>query len=450
MSDIVLPYKWKPRTYQMNVWRYMQGPQEGKRAACVWHRRAGKDLLGINLVSVKAQERIGTYWHLLPTYKQGRAIVWNGSTRDGRRFLDHFHPDLVQGENNTEMRVTFSNNSNYQVVGTDDVNSLVGTNPIGCIFSEYSLHDPAAWDYIRPILKENGGWALFIYTARGHNHGWTLIDMAKRNKLWFSEILVAGDNGTKRSDNNPVFSDQDIEEERQSGMPEEMIQQEYYCSFDASMVGSYYGSQMKRADDEGRILEFMPYDPRVPVDTFWDLGMDDVTSIWFAQFGPHEVRILDYYENSGEGLTHYAKVLRGQVSGGEHRAEYLYGKHYGPHDIEVRELSGDGKSRRELAKDMGIKFNVVRKHEVADGIEMVRSTIPKCFFNLKYAHRGIEGLRTYRKQWDEKRKVFSSQPLHDWSSNPADAFRMLAMAKRSTGRKESQMQAVAIDNYKYL
>ena len=181
-QELVLPYSWEPRDYQLDVWNYMEGLQENKRAVCVWHRRSGKDVTAINIVSVKSQERVGLYWHLLPTYKQGRAIVWNGFTRDGRAFLDHFHPDLIEAKNSTEMRITFKNGSQYQVVGTDDINSLVGTNPIGCIFSEYSLHDPGAWEYIRPILLENGGWALFIYTARGRNHGWTLLEMAKKNK----------------------------------------------------------------------------------------------------------------------------------------------------------------------------------------------------------------------------------------------------------------------------
>ncbi len=452
MSDIVLPYNYKPRFYQLPAWKYMQGTEEGKRAACVWHRRAGKDLFGINVVSVKAQERVGTYWHLLPTYKQGRAIVWNGSTRDGRQFLDHFHPDLVAAKNNTEMRVTFQNGSHYQVVGTDDVNSLVGTNPIGCIFSEYSLHDPAAWNYLRPILKENGGWALFIYTARGHNHGYELIEMAKGNTKWFSQILVAGSAGTKRSDNTPVFSDEDIDEERRSGMPEEMVQQEYFCSFDASMVGAYYGSQMRLAESDGRIMDYIPHDPRISVDTFWDLGMDDTTSIWFAQFLNNEVRIIDYYENSGEGLAHYVKMLRGQIDDGSHRLQYLYGRHYGPHDLEVRDLSGNGQSRRELMKSLGVKFNIVKKHEVVDGIEAVRSLIPRCFFSMKNCARGVEALRTYRKQYDEKRKTFLDHPLHDWSSNGADAFRMMAMGHKESRRDSSpySRQQTAVDDHDYL
>lgn len=253
MSDVTLPYKWVPRNYQLGAWRYMQGPEEGKRAVCVWHRRAGKDLFGINVIATKVPERVGTYWHMLPTYKQGRAIVWNGHTREGRPFLDHFPEEIVTNKNGTEMRITFYNGANYQVVGTDDVDSLVGTNPIGVIFSEYSLHDPGAWDYIRPILAENGGWAMFIFTARGKNHGYNLLQMSRKNGRWFSEVLVAGNNGTKRHDGSPVISDEIIQDERDAGMSEEMIQQEFFCSFEAPMVGAYYGVQMLVAEREKRL-----------------------------------------------------------------------------------------------------------------------------------------------------------------------------------------------------
>ena len=449
MSEIILPHQYIPRSYQMRTWEYMEGPEENKRAAVVAHRRWGKDLLGINVVSCKAQERVGLYWHLLPTYKQGRAIVWNGFTRDGRKFLDHFHPELVSSMNSTEMRVTFKNGSQYQVVGTDDINSLVGTNPIGCIFSEYSLHDPAAWDYIRPILLENGGWALFIYTARGRNHGYTLVEMAKKNKKWFYEVSMAGSDGTRKEDGKPVFSDEQIQEERDSGMPEEMIQQEYFCSFDSPFIGSYYGPQMLSLERLGdRLLDDLPYDPKLPVETWWDLGMDDSTTIWFVQKYGTEIRLIDYYENSGEGLHHYAKVLAGQATEGEHRSEYFYGRHIAPHDIEVREL-GTGKSRREVARGLGIKFTVGKIHEVSDGIEAVRTTLPRCYFNMKRCQRGVEALRQYRKSYDEVNKVFRNHPLHDWTSHGADAFRIGAMATKEKMRMDKP-QEKAIDEHNYM
>jgi phage terminase large subunit len=438
----------------MPCWQYFQGNKEGKRAAEVWHRRAGKDLFGINLVSTKVFERIGTYWHLLPTYKQGRSIVWNGFTRDGRAFLDHFHPDTVAGKNATEMRVTFTNGANYQVVGTDDINSLVGTNPIGCIFSEYSLHDPGAWEYIRPILAENGGWALFIFTARGRNHGYSLLEMARRNPKWHWEVLTAGDGpeATKRDDGTPVISDEIIEEERKSGMPEPMIQQEFYCSFDAPFVGAYYGDQMMSLERDDHIHDHISYDPRLPLDTYWDIGVNDTTAIWFVQ--PHfgEFRIIDFYQTSGEGLPHFAKLLRGQVLKYERMGDYVFRNHWAPHDIKVREF-GSGKSRIDTAKDLGIRFRMVKTHEVEDGIEVVRNTLPQCWFDRANCERGIEALRQYRKEWDDKNKCFRNHPLHDWTSNPADAFRYFAMAQKVSTRQGSSKQGrqhATQDSYNYL
>jgi len=429
----------------------MQGPQEGKRGVAVWHRRAGKDLMAINIISTKIPQRVGTYWHMLPTYKQGRAIVWNGHTRDGRAFLDHFHPALIASKNSTEMRITFTNGSHYQVVGTDNIDSLVGTNPVGVVFSEYSLQDPGAWDYIRPILAENGGWALFIYTARGRNHGFTMYEMAKKNPKWFCERLVAGSGPecTKRPDGSPVISDEVIDEERKSGMPEEMIQQEFKCSFEAPFIGSYYGTQMMIAEKDGRIMDNLPHEDRLLVDTYWDLGVNDTTTIWFIQHYGGEERVIDYYEMSGEGLPHYAKLLKGQVSGYERMAAYTYGKCYAPHDIKVREL-GSGKSREETARSLGIKFTMVKRHEVEDGIEAVRSTLGVCYFSQKNCQRGIDALRAYRKAWDDKNKIFQSHPLHDWASNGADAFRMFAMGRRDKPKRQESEQRQAVDEYQYL
>lgn len=451
MGDVTLPYKYVPRNYQLEAWRYMQGPREGKRAACVWHRRAGKDLFAINMIATKMVERVGLYWHMLPTYKQGRAIVWNGSTRDGRKFLDHFPPELITSTNGTEMRINFYNGSLYQVVGTDDINSLVGTNPIGVVFSEYSLHDPGAWEYIRPILAENGGWALFIYTARGKNHGFKLIEMAKKNPKWFSQVLKAGSGplATKRPNGLPVISDEIIQDERDAGMPEEMIEQEFYCSFESPFVGAYYGPQLLAAEKAGRICN-IPYEPKIPVDTYWDLGVNDTTVIWFVQSYGFERRIIDHYEASGEGLQHYVKVLRGEEHKGEHRKEYSYGRHVAPHDIEVREL-GTGKSRLEVAKQMGLKFHVCRRHEVEDGIEGVRNLLPTCYFDEVKCERGLNALRQYRKEWDEKNKRFKSNPLHDWTSNSADAFRIFAMGNKERSKiDQSKRQTHALDDHDYL
>lgn len=330
MSTIKVPIDWSPRPYQIPLWKYLEGG--GKRAVAVWHRRAGKDLSSINWCAVSALTRPGLYWHLFPTYNQGRKIAWDGMTREGRKFLEHFPKQMWEAVNNTEMRLTLKNGSIYQVVGTDNVDRLVGANPVGVVFSEYSLQDPRAWNYIRPILAENGGWALFIYTARGRNHGYDLLNIAKKNETWFQEVLSV--------ENTRAIPIEAIDEERASGMPEEMIQQEFYCSFDAPLVGSYYGNAMAKllADKH---LGKIPYDPVLDVHTSWDLGVGDSTSIVFFQMAGNEIRIIDYYENSGEGLPHYIKVLR--------EKDYVYGDHLAPHDIQVRDFS-TGKSRLEIGR----------------------------------------------------------------------------------------------------
>ena len=439
--DVTLPYRFVPRNYQTPVWQYFIDTEENKRGACLWHRRAGKDLLAINMMMCKAHQRVGTYWHLLPTYKQGRSIVWNGMTRDGRKFLDYIPPELEERRNNTEMTVFFKNGSIYQVVGTDNTDLLVGTNPVGCIFSEYSLHDPSAWEYIRPILAENGGWALFIFTPRGKNHGFRLYEMARKNPLWFSQRLVAGDKGTKRPDGRPVIPDTIIDEERQAGMPEEMIQQEFFCSFEAPLVGSYYGPQMTKIEKDGRITN-VPYETRLPVDTYWDIGVGDATSIWFIQHYGMEHRVIDYYENSGEGVQHYIKVIK--------ERDYTYGTHYAPHDIEVREFSSDGRSRRDVARTLGLRFRTVPKHDLKDGIEAVRNVLASCWFDAVKCERGIDGLRNYRKEWDDKKKVFNDRPYHDWSSHPADGFRTFALGHKRRKKYERAPQSQTIDNHDYL
>lgn len=431
---------WRPRDYQLPLWDYLE--KGGRRAVAVWHRRAGKDALALNWTVTSAFSRVGLYWHLLPTYNQGRKIVWDGRTREGVPFLSAWPEEAITNRNNTDMQLKLANNSIWQVVGTDNVDRLVGTNVIGCVFSEYSLQDPRAWDMIRPILAENGGWALFIYTARGRNHGYSMYHTALKNPKWFSELLTVND--TRRPDGTPVIDNDAIDEDRMAGMPEELVQQEYYCSFDASMVGAYYGQQMNKAAMDNRITK-VPYDPAMEVHTAWDLGMDDSMSIWFFQQYGFEIRMIDYYEMNGEGLPHYAQMLR--------EKQYVYGIHYAPHDITVREI-GTGKSRFETARQLGIRFRIAKKLSLEDGINAVRQTIPMCYFDEDKCARGIDGLRQYRKEWDDDRKVFTSRPADDWTRHPADAFRTMAVginkALSNTRKSYHQLPRTAASEYSIL
>lgn len=437
MSAIEIPFSWQPRNYQEPLWNFLEAG--GKRAVAVWHRRAGKDLFGINWCCTSMVQRPGLYWHLFPTYNQGRKIAWDGFTKTGRPFLDHFPPEIVESKNGTDMRVTLKTGGIYQVVGTEDPDRLVGANPVGCIFSEYSLQDPRAWDIIRPILAENDGWAIFIYTARGKNHGHTLLEMAKKNPNWFAQVLVAGSGPecTKRRDGTPVIPDSVIDEERASGMPEELIQQEYKCSFEAPIVGAYYATQMADMLTSKRICK-VPWEPNLPVHTAWDLGIGDYTTIIFYQEYGFEKRIIDYYEQSGEGLPHYAKYLE--------KKPYAYGQHHAPWDIAVREL-GTGKTRLETARALGIKFNVGKQLSVDDGIEAVRSMLPTCWIDEGNCSRLIEAARQYRKEWDEKNKCYKDKPLHDWTSHGADALRTMAWTMKRRKRDDRPPQEKADSDY---
>jgi len=412
--NITLPHRFAPRGYQLSV---LSALDSGiKRAVCVWHRRAGKDKTGLNYMIKEMGKKVGVYYYFMPTYNQGRKIIWDGIDRSGMRFIEHFPKDLIAGKpNESEMKIRFKNGSLFQIVGTDRIDTIVGTNPIGTVFSEYALQNPQAWDFIRPILRENKGWALFLYTPRGHNHGYELYNMAQLNPDWFCQMLTVDD--TLRPNKTSVITPEDIEAERKEGMDEDLIQQEYYCSFEGAMSGSYYGRYLQKAIEEGRVTD-VPYDYNLKVNTAWDLGIGDSMAIWFFQIHSNTFRLIDYYESSGESLVHYVKVLEDK--------KYLYEKHYAPHDIKVRELT-TGKTRLETARKLGINFQVIPNFPLEEGIDAGRRIFNRCWFDKVKVKQGIDALMNYHKEYDEKRQEFKQHPVHDWSSHAADAYRMLAL-----------------------
>jgi phage terminase large subunit len=419
MTQITLPmHGFKPRGYQMPLWDYWQN-QGGQRAVAVWHRRAGKDIISLNGTILKMVERVGLYWHVLPTYQQGRKIIWDGVDGQGNPYLSYFPQELVERQRDDLMMIKLKNGSVYQVVGGDQPDRLVGANPIGVIMSEYSLHNPECWDLIRPILVENGGWAVFIYTPRGFNHGKTLLDQAKESDHWFWQTLTVEQtfkdvNGTPTR----IVSDADIEEERRSGMPDELIKQEFYVDFNAPLVGAYYGKELELAEAEGRI-DNIPWDKTHPVFTSWDLGMSDAMVLWFYQVYGGYANFIDYYATNGVGLEHYAKFLANKP--------YVYKFHVAPHDIVVKEL-GTGKSRLEIARNLGINFRIAPKLSVEDGINACKMLLSRCRFDKEKCKQGIHALRHYTRNFDRRNQVWSASPLHNWASHPADAFRYAAVS----------------------
>lgn len=422
-----IPFNFTARDYQIDFLREVQRSIEGRSDKRyfyqIWHRRSGKDKVSIaDVIPRRLISKVGLVKMVYPTLVMGRDNLWDAIGSDGFKFIEHIPAFIRSGEaNNTRMSVPIRTGSLFQVAGTDNPDSLRGGNAILYSMSEWAEHDPYAWDVIEPILRENDGIACFNTTPKGDNHARALYEYAKNSPKWWVQILTAKD--TK------IFTDRQLDEiqadivsrfaanGRSQSEAEAYFDQEYMCSFNSPVIGSYYGAAINRAEQEGRLTS-VPYDQGLGVITFWDLGVDDSTTIWFLQIIGRELRLIDYYENSGEGLPHYAKVLSDRG--------YVYLAHYAPHDIEVREL-GSGKSRREIAKQLGINFKLCPDLSVDDGIEATRAIFTRCWFDKVKCERGIQALKNYRKEWDEKNKVFRSTPKHDWSSHGADAFRYLAI-----------------------
>ena len=430
--EINLPYHYTLRDYQAPLWNALI-KEKYKRAIYVWHRRAGKDLFGLNLIIFYAIFGTpGTYWHAFPTYKQGRKAIWEETDLSGRPYLDYIPEGIITRKNKTEMTIKFFNGSIYQIVGCEDHTLLKGSGIKGVVFSEYSELNPLAWiETIRPMLMASNGWALFNFTPKGQNHAYTLYEMAKKNKKWFTSLLTPGhdmrhidDKIMKPSEPNTgsqVYTKESLEdsirEDLLQGKTIDYINQELFCSFANPIEGAYYSEQIKLAKEEGRITN-LPYESNLTVDTFWDLGVNDTTAIWFTQQVGTEIRVIDYLEDSGKGLDHYIKEIKAKP--------YIYGNHNAPHDIRVREFSS-GRSRYEIAYDLGIAFDVVPNIPIQDGINAARAIFNKCIFDETKCKKGLLALTNYKKQFDEIRNCFKDKPLHDWSSNGADAFRYLAV-----------------------
>jgi hypothetical protein len=392
-------------------------------------RRAGKDITALNFVIRQMYDNPGVYYYIFPTYSQAKKVIWDSITNDGKKILDYFPEELVIQKNSQEMKIRMQakdgQESLFQLIGSDNYDTLMGTNPKGCVFSEYALQDPMAYQYIRPILTANGGWALFISTPRGKNHLWQLAELAKNSPDWFYIKLTVED-----TEHIPLS---EIEKERAEGMmSEDLIQQEYYTSFEMGVEGSYYSKYLDLARRDARV-GVVPWENGFKVHTAWDIGVHDSTAIIFFQVIGQTIRIIDCYENNKEGLEHYANVLQSKP--------YLYGTHIAPHDIRVKEW-GSGITRFEKARQLGIKFTLADDYEIPDGIEACRSLFSKLWVDEKKAEPLLKALENYRQEYDSKRKVYKARPLHDWSSHFADAFRYMAvsMSKTRDGLSKEELE----------
>jgi hypothetical protein len=406
--------RFEPRPYQLPIINALE-KDKFKRVLAIMPRRAGKDVTAWNIAIRACLRKVCVIYYIFPTYSQARKVIWDSITNSGERFLDYIPSQLVESINSQEMKVRFKNGSLLQLIGSDNIDNIVGTNPQGIVFSEYALQDPRAYQFLRPILLANDGWALFISTPRGKNNMWELYQIAKESKDWFCYKLTVEDTGH--------ISLADIEKEKQEGiMSDDLIQQEYFTSFELGVEGAYYLKYLDRMRIKGQIGE-VPWESSFKVHTAWDIGVRDSTTIIFFQTIGQTVRIIDCYEKTKEGLEHYVSIINSKP--------YTYGKHIAPHDIAVKEW-GSGMTRIEKARQLGLKFITAPSIEVMDGIEAVRSAFSKIWIDEVKCRPLIKALENYRQEYDAKKKIYKSEPLHDFASHFADAMRYLCISLSKT------------------
>jgi phage terminase large subunit len=372
------------------------------------HRRAGKTVACVADLILDAKhtkKQDARFGYIAPLYNQAKDIAWIYVKR-----LTCDIPGVTLNE--SELRADFPGGARVRLYGADNPDRLRGGYFDGVILDEYADMRPSVWgEVIRPMLMDRGGWAAFIGTPKGRNEFYRVFNRAQTAPDWFALLLKASESG--------LISAAEIEDARKELTPEQ-FEQELECSFEAAILGAYWGKELAQLERDGKITD-VPYEPMLPVHTAWDLGVGDSTSIWFFQVSGNEVRVIDHYENHGQGLPHYASVLASKP--------YTYGNDWVPHDAKVKEL-GTGRTRVETLISLGRKPTIVPAHKVMDGINAVRLTLPRVWFDKYRCADGIEALRQYQAEYDEKARTFKDNPRHDWTSHSADAMRYLAIAYR--------------------
>lgn len=418
------------RDYQQRIWDTLIS-KNIRRSFILMHRRAGKDVFCLQYLIQEAIDVPGNYWYILPQQNQVRRAIWEGITKDGVKYLSFIPEQVIEKISDMEMKVYLKNGSIISFIGGDRYDSLVGAGIRGAVISEYALQRPNLYDLaIEPMLRETKGWVLFNTTPRGNNHAKEMYEFLTKEmeagRPAFTCKLTVDDTGG-------IVTAEDIDEERRRGKPEELIQQEYYCSFAGALQGAYYADMLNNCP-----LGDYPYDERYPVHTMWDLGVSDSMAIWFVQFVEGTIRVIDYYENHTYGLGHYAGLVLDK--------KYRYAGHHLPHDGTHRQLTLDEKAQTIQNQLMRLGLEnidvIPRTTDVYADIQAVRGILPLCRFDNK-TKLGYGCLRDYRREYDEKNRCFKETPLHDYTSHGADAFRILPYIYNKATRKVNFKAKVA-------
>jgi len=406
VKSVSVPHNFTPRDYQLPFLRAMDNG--AKRAMLCWSRRHGKDKICWVFLIKAMLERVGNYAYIFPTASLARKAAWQNIDADGFRLLDHIPKELIKRKQDMQMFIELINGSTVTFFGSDRQVS-VGTAYCGIVFSEFALQDRSTFDLLRPVVMQNKGFMIMNSTPRGRNHYYELWNMAQDNEDWFTSLVTA--------DDTDVFSEKDIQGERDAGMSEELLQQELFCSFTRGVEGSFFGKKIDEARQEGRICKVVPEE--VQTYAAFDLGMNDMMTIWVWQYIGTEVHFIDYYENNNEAIAHYVQWLKSKP--------YIWNTIFLPHDAKVREL-GTGLSRLDTFKSLGINAQLVPNMHLIEGIEVVRKILPRCWFDEEKCKRGIESLECYHREWDSRNEVYRDRPNHDRYSHGADSFRYASIS----------------------
>lgn len=427
---VQVPHNFSPRDYQLDLFMAMDGIKgkpgsNKKRAMLRWHRRAGKDKACFCYLIKEAAQTPGNYFYVFPTKTMARQALWENIDKDGFKLLDHIPSVVIKRKSNQEMLVELTNGSTIRILGYDkDPDSIRGIAARGAVFSEFAFTDPESYKNMIPALRESDGWVIFNSTPNGRNHFYEMWKNVLNSPRWYCSMLQTmypdkpGYSGLVAKEDIPHIKEEE-------GLTTEDVEREYGVSFNSGMQGSFYAEQIEDAYNKGRVSEFA-YDDNLKVDTFWDLGVDDSTAVWFRQKVGNKSVFIDYYEENNKDLKHYAKVLENKG--------YEYDTHFLPHDAQQRSLQ-TGFSTADMFEDILKNLNISGMVEVLprlgvqDGIQAVRAKFSRYYFDAAKCLEGLKKLEMYHRRYDNKRKVFLKEPVHDANSHSADAMRMEAISE---------------------
>jgi len=441
------PYNYKPYPWEVPI---CVAFQNGKELWKTIHRRGGKDLFELTEVLLpSAFERPGTYQYIWPSLKQGRDSFWEGKDEEGQDiFLKYIPQEMILHKDNADMKLTVASvggTSLIQVFGTNNKQyiALRGKPSNGAVFTEFAYQDPRGDEVISPMIRKTGGWRSYNSTPNGNNHYKDRFFRAKKNPDCYTILATVLD--TFNHNGNRLVTDADLQKERDDGKPEDYINQEYFCSFNQGIEGTYIGKELQELANEGHITK-VPYEKELLVDTYWDLGISkNSMAVWFVQQMGNEVRYIDFEEATGKTFTYWAQLLQAK--------NYLYGKHYAPPDILVKEMVGKGQiaqTRLDHAADVGIHFEITEKCSFENSVEVLKGLLPVSWFDEEKTAVGRKHLEMWGRVWNDILQKYTDAERADGNDHAGAAIRYSAISIRQIRLYKSTRQGNFNEDYDYV